>query len=51
MNRFALVMMAGFVALLGLSAAVYSFQKCGAKAFLFGNGALYAAASGACEEN
>ena len=50
MPRFAFVMMAGFMLFLGLSATVYSFGKCGATAFLYGNGALYAAVSGACDK-
>jgi hypothetical protein len=50
MNRFAFVMMAGFFLLLGISTVFYSFSKCGWKAFLYGNGAVYAAASGACDE-
>jgi hypothetical protein len=51
MNRFALVMAVGFLALLIIGSIVFTFKECGARAFLFGNGALYAAASGACEEN
>lgn len=50
MNRFALTLMAGFILLLGISSTVFVFKECGARAFLFGNGALYAAISGACEE-
>ncbi len=50
MNRFAIVMMAGFVTLLGLGALAFSFSKCGWKTFLYGNGAVYAAATGACDK-
>lgn len=49
MNRFAIVMVVGFVTLLGLSALVFSFKECGWKTFLYGNGAVYAAATGACD--
>ncbi len=50
MNRFALVMMTSFIALLMLSSIAYTFSKCGPKAFLLGNGAFYAAMSGMCDE-
>ena len=50
MNRFALTMLVGFVALLMLSGIVYTFSKCGAKSFLLGSGAGYAALSGMCDE-
>jgi hypothetical protein len=33
----------------GIAAFVYTFNKCGAKTFLLGNGGLYAAASGMCD--
>jgi hypothetical protein len=33
----------------GIAIAVYTFKECGARAFLLGNGALYAAVSGMCE--
>jgi len=34
---------------LGVSSAVFIFKECGVRGFLFGNGALYAAATGACK--
>jgi hypothetical protein len=33
----------------GATTITYTFSKCGAKAFLLGNGGLYAAASGLCD--
>lgn len=50
MNRFAFTAAATFLALLMISSTVFIFKECGAQAFLFGNGAFYAAISGACEE-
>lgn len=50
MNRFALFMMIGFVAILGLSVTVVTFQKCGWKTLLLGNGAGAAAMMGMCDE-
>lgn len=50
MNRFAFVMMAGFVIMLMLSASAYTFSKCGWKALFLGNGAGFAAVSGMCDE-
>lgn len=50
MNNFAFVAMAVFVAILLLSVVSYAFVKCGPKAFLLGNGAVYAAMSGMCDE-
>jgi hypothetical protein len=35
---------------LGIVTLFYTLNKCGAKALLLGNGALYAAASGMCDE-
>ena len=50
MNRFAFIMMAGFVSVLILSNVAYTLSKCGAKSFLLGSGATYAALSGMCDE-
>jgi hypothetical protein len=33
----------------GIASFAYTFNKCGAKTFLLGNGGLYAAASGMCD--
>lgn len=35
---------------LGIASAVFTFQKCGTRAFLLGNGAGYAALSGMCDQ-
>ena len=40
MNRFALVMMTSFIAVLMLSSIAYTFSKCGPRAFLLGSGEL-----------
>ena len=38
--------------IVGISAFAYSVSKCGiGKTFLLGNGALYAAVTGMCDEN
>lgn len=50
MNRFSVVMLIVFVALLWLSAVFYTFQKCGWKTFLLGNGAGAAAVMDMCDE-
>lgn len=50
MNRFALAMLVGFVALIGLSVTVVTFQKCGWKTFLLGKSAGAAAMMGMCDE-
>ena len=50
MNRFALVMVTGFISVLMLSGLAYTFSKCGAKTFFLGSGAGYAAMSGMCDE-
>jgi hypothetical protein len=50
MNRFALSAMIGFVVLIVLSVTVVTFQKCGWKTFLLGNGAGAAALMGMCDE-
>ena len=50
MNRFALAMLVGFVSLIGLSVTVVTFQKCGWKTVLLGNGAGAAAMMGMCDE-
>jgi hypothetical protein len=34
----------------GIASSVYTFSKCGAKALLLGNGGLYAAVSGMCDQ-
>lgn len=50
MNRFAFAMLVGFVALIGLTVTVTTFQKCGWKSLLLGNGAGAAAMVGMCDE-
>lgn len=50
MNRFALLMMIGFVALIGFSVTFVTFQKCGWKTFLYGKSASLVAISGLCED-
>jgi hypothetical protein len=50
MNRFAFFMMTGVIALIGLTVMITTFQKCGWKALLLGNGAVYAAMTGMCDE-
>ena len=50
MNRFALFMMVAFVALIGISVTVMTFQKCGWKTFLYGKSASLFAISGMCED-
>jgi len=50
MNRFALIMLIGFFAALLLSVIVFTFSKCGTKAFFLGNGAINAAVTGMCDE-
>lgn len=49
MGKLPIIAMILFVALLGLSAVFYTFQRCGMKALILGNGALVAAATGMCE--
>jgi hypothetical protein len=49
MNRIFHIWLA-FCLLIMLSLLVYIFQQCGTKAFLYGNGAFYAAITGVCEE-
>lgn len=34
----------------GIAAAIFTFQECGAKALLLGNGAPYAAMTGMCDQ-
>jgi hypothetical protein len=51
MNRFQITVVVLFVLLLGLSSVAFVFKECGWRGFLFGNGAVYAAASGACKVN
>lgn len=51
MNRFALTLMIAFVAVIGLSVTVVTFQKCGWKSFLLGNNAGMAAMTGMCDED
>jgi hypothetical protein len=34
---------------LGIAALVFTFEKCGAKTFILGNGGLAAAATGMCD--
>ena len=34
---------------IGIAAAVFTFQECGVKALFLGNGAAYAAMSGMCD--
>lgn len=34
----------------GVVSGVYSFHKCGTKAFFLGNGAFFAAVSGMCDQ-
>jgi hypothetical protein len=50
MNRFAFAITAVFVTLIGVSITVVTFQKCGWKTFLLGNGASMAAMTGMCDE-
>lgn len=50
MNRFAFTMVLVVVVVLGLSATVFSFYKCGWHALLLGNRAVWAAATGMCDE-
>lgn len=39
-----------FCLVAGIATLVYTFSHCGPKALLLGDGALYAAASGMCDE-
>jgi hypothetical protein len=50
MSRFAFTMMAVFVTFLVISAGAYTFSKCGWKALFLGQGAVFAAMSGMCDE-
>jgi hypothetical protein len=34
----------------GIASLFFVVDKCGAKGFMYGNGAVYAAASGACDK-
>ena len=34
----------------GIATAIFTFQECGARALLLGDGAMYAAVSGMCDE-
>ena len=49
MNRFAFVMMVGFVALIGLSVTVYAIQQCGWQAIFLGKNTGLALLSGWCD--
>lgn len=50
MNRFAMVMMIGFVAFIAISVTAVSVQKCGWKTFIFGKNTALAIMTGMCEE-
>lgn len=50
MNRFAFIMAGIFIIFLASSAVFYTFQKCGMKTLILGNGALTAAATGMCDK-
>lgn len=49
MDKFLLII--AFVAFLciGIGMTIFTFQECGAKALLYGNGASMAALTGACD--
>ena len=50
MNPLAFFAMVGFVLMLIVSTAVYTFSKCGWYTFALGNGAAMAAVTGMCDK-
>lgn len=49
MNRFAMTVLVLVFLFMAMTSITYTFQKCGWKAFMFGNGAGMAAITGMCD--
>jgi len=49
MNRTLIAILIAVWAVIAISAIVYTFQQCGARTFLLGNGGFFAAMTGMCD--